>query len=107
MSGLSSITTRHLNEVLDELIEDLQKDAVKAGWPEKLVKTISLSVDEKGLQAVYPEKTAKQIEDLEYGSSNTIPKPVFRLFVEKHSGVIAAAMAEGSIDYLFDSEILP
>lgn len=106
-SLISSVAYQSLSAIASELTADLQEDAKKAGWPDEIVSKLSVSITEDGIGVSYPEKLEKQIEDLEYGNSGTPPKPVLRLFDDKHSETIASAISEGLIDELFESDVFP
>lgn len=60
--------------------EALKKKALESGWPAHLA--TSLQLDTFG-EINYPEEYRKEIEDLEYGTTETPPISVIRLFKEE------------------------
>ena len=60
--------------------EALRKKAIESGWPVHL--STSLQLDTSG-EVTYPEEYKKEIENLEYGTTENPPISVIRLFKEE------------------------
>jgi hypothetical protein len=106
-SEIASIVSQQLSSRVEDLTAALQADAKSAKWPDEVIQALSIEVDENGVNVSYPEQLDKQIDDLEYGNSGIPPRPVLRLFADRHSDLFTEAVADGAFDYLFDSEVLP
>jgi hypothetical protein len=78
----------------------LRADARKAGWPNQIIKVLSVSVTEKGVSVTFPEEFAKAVDDLEYGTLIEAPRMLLRSFEEKHRDDFGAAIAEASLKHL-------
>lgn len=94
-------------DVNPELTTLIKKDALKANWPSQVIKLLKVSTKDLNITVYYPEKYEKLIDDLEYGSQDESPRSVFRRFVDKHETFILNTLTEDSVNYLFDSEVLP
>lgn len=93
---MNSITTDSAVESLRSLEPKLTREvrlaAIKAGWPKEVAKVLNVKVADDSINVTYPDKYADQIGDLEYGTRTTGPKPVFRMFVKKHTKTVAETM---------------
>lgn len=54
--------------------------AADAGWPENVVRDLSVIVKDGKLVVSYPRSITKQVQDLEYGTEVEAPRPVIRRF---------------------------
>lgn len=90
-----------------ELTKLFRADATSANWPKELVSKVKLSVTNSQLVVNYPGEFTDLIDDLEYGSQNNPPQPVFRLFEAKHGDVIVQKIADMSLNYLVSEDIIP
>jgi hypothetical protein len=95
-----------LNGLQDSLTLDLKADAINAGWPIQIVNTLSVVVDGLTIIINYDDNYAAEIEDLEYGTEHESPKSIFRTFIDKHGDEIQSQVAEWSINFLVDNDIL-
>lgn len=84
-----------------------QKDAYAAGWPKEIVSKLSIAIQDLKIVVKCPEKFAAEIEDLEYGSLTSPPKPVIRLFMQKHSNEITTKLSDWSVDTLISEGLIP
>jgi hypothetical protein len=89
------------------LTTELRADAVKAGWPAKVAKNLTVTVDKLSILIKYPDEYNQQVDDLEYGTEDLTPKPIFRTFLNKHSDLIDNQVSEWSLDYLINGDIIP
>lgn len=90
-----------------DLSKLIRADARKAGWPAEIVKALKVSIKELKVTAYYPLKYADVVEDLEYGNQDNPPRPVFRRFLVKNEAFVFNKLTSQSVDYLFDSGVLP
>lgn len=89
------------------LTELLKVTAKKTGWPDNIIKQLKVSFKDLKIAVHYPESYTTQIDDLEYGNGTDSPQPIFRTFVSKNMNLISKDLANSSLDYLFEQEILP
>lgn len=102
-----SYSKKSLSGINKGLTELLKVDAKNAGWPSNIVKQLKVSVKDLKIVVHYPESYTQQIDDLEYGNGTGSPRPIFRRFVTKNMNFISKDLANSSLDYLFEQEILP
>ena len=102
-----SYASSKLKGVDAELTTLFRADATAANWPKNLVSKLKLSITNSQLVVNYPGEFTDLIEDLEYGSQNSSPQPVFRLFENKHGDVITRKLAEASLNYLVSENAIP
>ena len=107
---MSSAVNNKLNQGLasieKSLTADLRKDAVNAGWPAKIARSLTVTISDGNIVVLYPEEFDDAVGDLEYGGSNSAPSAVFRMFDERHRDEIVSALAESSVDYLIETDVL-
>jgi hypothetical protein len=103
----SSYVAKALTSIAPQLTKQLRVAAKTAGWPEKIIKSISISTNNGQIAVMYPEKLKSDVEDLEYGNGDVPPAPVIRTFVDKNKNFIDGVVAEASIDALFKAGVLP
>lgn len=96
-----------LKSLQSSLTKELRADALAVGWPKIYANTLSVRINESNIYIDYPGQMAADIEDLEYGSGDTPPKPLMRLFIDRHARDFENIFAEASINDLFDSGVLP
>jgi hypothetical protein len=96
-----------LKALQSSLTKELQSDALSAGWPKMYANSLSVRINKSNIYIDYSEQLAQDIEDLEYGSESQPPKPILRLFIDRHSEDFQNIFAESSVNYLFDSGVLP
>ena len=93
---MNSITTdsavQSLRSLEPKLTKEVRLAAIKAGWPKEVARVLKVTVADDSITVTYPDEYADQIDDLEYGTRTVGPKPVFRLFVRKHTKTMADAM---------------
>jgi hypothetical protein len=96
-----------LKDLNKALTTELRSDALAAGWPRELVKSLEVSINKLSIMIDYDERYAVKIEDLEYGTEDTNPSPVFRKFIDKHGDIVTGAVTDWSLNYLMDSGLIP
>lgn len=107
MANITENVVKSITDLEKILTSRIRKDAVTAGWPKRVADSISVKVTKDEILAEYPENLTDTIMDLEYGNQNASPKPVLRRFVVNNQGLLADAVAESSLEYLFDEDLLP
>jgi len=105
--NIISDAPKSLKGINSQLTRLLRQDALEAEWPNNIVKNLKVSIDGVNIVINYPDKLATSIEDLEYGTPNESPKPIFRRFINRHGKFIAQNLREWSVDYLVDQGIIP
>lgn len=104
---LSSSATKSLKKHERAFTAKIREEALAAGWPRSAATKLRVEFAKNDVLVAYPDELAQVIEDLEYGDGTMSPKPVFRKFFDKNRIALADSLAEVSIDYLFDKEVLP
>lgn len=89
------------------LTRDLRAAARKAGWPATIVRSLSVVISGTTISVTYPDAIKEQVENLEYGTPDVSPKPIFRTFTSRHENLIAQTVAEGALNHLFATGVLP
>ena len=54
----------------------------------------------------YDENYASIIEDLEYGTEESAPRPILRNFLDKHSDAIEGELVDLALGFLVDNDTL-
>lgn len=106
-SSVSSSAIKELKKLEKVLSIQLRKDATDAGWPSEAAAKLRVVVGTSGIDVLYPEALSEVIDDLEYGTPDSNPRPVFRKFASKHSSILVDQLTEVSLDRLFDKGVLP
>ena len=91
----------------EPLTKALKQAAQAAGWDSMIVEQLSVLANDSGIHIEYPEGIADAVEDLEYGSLDHPPLPVFRVFLSKNAALFENSVSESVVDNLFDSGVLP
>ena len=105
ITSFSAYSAPLLSEVNAVLTQELKNDALAAGWPAKIIQTLTVTTSSLSIVVNYDEAYDVQIGDLEYGSEQSAPKPVFRLFLDKHSNIISDNMADSYLKYLEETKV--
>jgi len=90
-----------------KLTKELRADAVRAGWPAIIVKNLTVVVNKLAITIKYDDRYSQEVNDLEYGTEDMAPNPIFRTFLNKHSGLIDDQVTDWSLDYLMKGDIIP
>ena len=64
--------------VLSELNRALRVEGRRAGWPSTTLRNMKVVFEDGDLKVAYPASEDVAVKDLEYGASNTSPKPLLR-----------------------------
>lgn len=83
-----------LKKIETELTTLARAEAIKAGWPKDLAGSLRVVVGRDEISIQYPEASAEAIEDLEYGTRTSNPKPVFRRFMNKHGNRVSRVIED-------------
>lgn len=94
-----------LSEINATLTQELRNDALAAGWPTNVVESLSITTSGFSIVVNYSPEYETEIGELEYGTQNSAPRPVFRLFLDKHSNIISDNVADSYLKYLEDAEV--
>ena len=103
---LTSAIEKKLKGLLPSLTSDLKKQAKAAGWPKKIASSLSVTIDSGNLCIAYPQKLAKEVEDLEYGKVGGFANAVLRKFTAAAQPMVEDAVATAANDYITSSEVL-
>jgi len=92
-SNISKLAQDIGQSLSEELTVQLRFLGVTSGWPMSVLGGMRVSVDNQGsLNIVYPESLAEEIENLEYGTLNTLPNAVIRPFMLRAGDTIASTI---------------
>ena len=90
---------------LKPLLQDnLSEAATTAGWPESIVKSLTVDFNGETLLVKYPDELASEIDDLEYGKPYGVPNPVIRSFVYNSEPYIREVLVCRTLDLILDAE---
>jgi len=104
---ISPIASKSLIKIQNELTNLLKVDAILALWPKNIAAKLKVVITKSEIIITYPDNLSQQVEDLEYGSKDTTPLPVFRRFITKHGNVISNNIADSTLNFLVNEEIIP
>lgn len=79
------IATEALKKAAEKLTPDFRQEALNAGWPSQLVMQLTVEESEGELYVQYADILSSEVEDLEYGTPDTLPTAVIRNFMSRHS----------------------
>ena len=96
----SKAVIKSLRQKERELTKALVSQAIQAGWPRNLASALRVRVASDDIMVTYPPLLAKDIEDLEYGTLDEGPRPVFRRFVEKQYATLNKALEDALSEIL-------
>jgi hypothetical protein len=105
ITSFSAYASPLLSEINAPLTQELKNDAIAAGWPAQIVETLTVTTNNFSIVANYDQIYSAQIGDLEYGSQKEGPRPVFRLFLDKHSNIISDNVADSYLKYLEEAKV--
>lgn len=104
IANISDSAIARLKKLEGSLTALIRRDAARAGWPKNLAVSLRVSVNPDGLSVHYPDSSADAIEDLEYGTPGTSPRPVFRKFMNNHVSKVNAVLEQFISDRLAELE---
>jgi len=81
------------------LEQNLRLAADAGGWPDDIIKELSVKFDEGALSVAWPENLEQTIQDLEYGSKGN-SQPVLRGFIYRADSHIKSVLANQTVDLL-------
>lgn len=85
------------------LEQNLRLAADAGGWPDEIIKELSVKFDEGSLSVAWPENLEQTIQDLEYGSKGN-SQPVLRGFIYRADSHIKSVLANQTVDLLMQYE---
>lgn len=101
LEHLSDSAAKELIEPLTNLLHSL---AEKSGWPEDIILSLSVELNEDfEIFVNYPDSMRQEIEDLEYGAFQGLPNAVIRPFIYRAPSIIKQILEEQIIPELFYS----
>ena len=86
------------------LQDNLIEAATTAGWPEHIVRSLTVDFNGESLLVKYPEELVQEIDDLEYGKPFGLPNPVIRSFVYNSEPYIREVLVCRTLDLILDAE---
>lgn len=78
------VVTAPLDRVAKSLTPRLRLAARVGGWPADVASKLSLGRDENGMLVPQYDGDWEEVENLEYGTEDEPPKPVFNNFFDNH-----------------------
>jgi hypothetical protein len=69
-----------------------------AMWPAHIVEALFVDYQEDDLIVDYPDSLGDEVDDLEYGSTTTLPNPVIRPFVARCDAIIKHVLGSQTVD---------
>ena len=106
-SNLKAVLLSDSSDLAKSLTAQLRAEAIDKEWPANVANSLAVKVDAQGISVSYPDAISGAVEDLEYGTRDSHPRAVIRMFINSHEREIVSHVAEGSVDYLFSKGILP
>jgi len=103
--ALKAAIERRLSNLSESLTSNLRTTAIAARWPEEIASTLSVIFEDDKVEISYPEESAQEIEDLEYGSTSGIANPVMRLFTMSSKAAVDTAIVEAVNNYVASTEV--
>ena len=101
-------TDKYLEDNLNALTEELTKltreTALTMGWDKDVVDKVTVSWDENGIAEEYPEQLSSKIDDLEYGSTNSVLLPAFRVSENNSQDLVEKYIAKAFDESFMNSE---
>lgn len=85
---------KDLRKLETKLTREIRLAAIRAGWDKNLVKNLNVKVKADDIVVTYPDSDAEAIENLEYGTKLTSPRPVFRAFMNKRTQQISESVED-------------
>ena len=99
---LSPVMAEFAVELSARLTPVLKDLAVKAGWPENVIKSLSLTVDENyTVCVVHPGIPDEVIDALEYGDHGPI-NSVIRVFMNRYKNAASDFLSQDFANKMFD-----
>lgn len=104
IEDLSRSAVKSIKKLEGSLTTAIKRDALKAGWPKDLVASLRVKITDDSMSVVYSDAESAAIEDLEFGTQGSSPRPVFRKFADKHYSEISEALELAIADRLAELE---
>jgi len=79
------IASDALKRAAERLTPEFRQEALDAGWPAQIVMQLTVEEVDGELSVQYPENISSEVEDLEYGTPETVPTALIRNFMFRHS----------------------
>ena len=78
------IIKKAADKAASEFTPLLKDTAIKAGWPPYIVNEMVVKEEDGELYIDYPPELTNKINDIEYGTQNSAPNSVLRVFLSRH-----------------------
>jgi hypothetical protein len=89
-------------ELIPQLTVLLHSLADSSGWPKELVSQLSVSLSpDYEVFVDYPAEVAMEIEDLEYGTSGSLPNAVIRPFKARAHIIVEPVLEKRTLTDIF------
>lgn len=95
--------TTVVTALVDPLTLELRRKARSAGWPLKLVNSLTVVAEKGAIFVDYPEEYRQEIEDTEYGTTSKPPVSVIRPFIYTASSEVAWALKQRVAEDIFEN----
>lgn len=89
------------NILSDEFTPKINSMARESEWPIEAAYDMQFNYNEGNLDLQYSEEMSQNIDDLEYGDINSLPKPVIRPFTYRAQPRIEQVYRDHALDVLF------
>jgi hypothetical protein len=86
------------------LTAQLKSMASASMWPQEVIDALYVDYQDGGLLVEYPDSIASQVDDLEYGSTTTLPNAVVRPFILRSGDIIKKVVGAQAIDEILTLE---
>ena len=102
VTTLESNLTSGLSEELTQSLKDFAK---KSGWPQNITSKLEVEYQDGALVISYPDNLESKISELEYGTTGTPPRAVFRPFEVRMRDSITRASSEIALELFMEGEL--
>lgn len=100
----SNLAAQIAYEMIPTLTDYLRTTAETAGWPENVIRALSVEFDGNNVYVDYPDNFANIIDDLEYGKPYGLPNPVIYPFIMRSMPYVSDVFSNTALDEIMDME---
>lgn len=101
---LSYAVADAVNQIIPELEKSLYALASASGWPENVIRSLSIQFDGEDIIVTFPPEMEEEVNDLEYGTLNNLPNAVIRPFILRSDAIVESVLSSTTIDDLIEME---
>lgn len=106
-SFFDNFSVNAIQEETEAINKNFFAQGERHGWPEGVMKQVSVFTDETGVHLSYDENLEQQISTLEYGGLGQPAKAAIRNFTADLDRMIANILAKRGAEAMFARGILP